>query len=195
MCFLVGDVTGKGVPAALFMALAKSLGRSLLTRPDLDLPAAVGRINAELSQDNRQDMALTLLVGILRLADGHIDVVCAGHENPLIAGRDGAVREVALRGGPPLCVDAWFPYGLETIQLEPGETLLCFSDGLTEAQAPNEALWPRDEMLAAVGEAAKAPTVGAMVDQVAAAVRAFEAGSEPSDDLTILAVRRPAAAP
>ncbi len=110
LCFLVGDVTGKGVPAALFMALAKSLARSLLTRPDHDLTTAVARINAELSQDNRQDMALTLLVGVLRLADGHVDLVCAGHENPLVARADGEVRELALRGGPPLCVDPWFAY-------------------------------------------------------------------------------------
>ncbi|HWA62311.1 MAG TPA: CHASE2 domain-containing protein [Caulobacteraceae bacterium] len=190
LCFLVGDVTGKGVPAALFMALAKSLARSLIARAGGDLEQAVARINAELSQDNRQDMALTLLVGVLREADGHIDLICAGHENPLIASPDGEVRELALRGGPPLCIDADFPYAVETCRLAPGETLLAFSDGLTEAQNPHGGLWPRDELLDAVGAAAKAPTAAAMVDQVAAAVRAFEAGGEPSDDLTILAVRR-----
>ena len=192
LCFLVGDVTGKGVPAALFMALAKSLARSLLTRPELDLPAAVAAINAELSQDNRQDMALTLLVGVLRIADGHIDLCCAGHENPLVTGPNGQVRDVALRGGPPLCVDPWFPYSVEPCQLAPGETLLAFSDGLTEAQAPDGKLLPREELLAIVARAALAPTAAAMVDEVVAAARAFEAGSEPSDDLTILAVRRPA---
>jgi serine phosphatase RsbU (regulator of sigma subunit) len=193
LCFLVGDVTGKGVPAALFMALAKSLARSLLTRPDLDLSAAVARINVELSQDNRQDMALTLLVGILRTADGHIDLVCAGHENPLFAGADGAVRELALRGGPPLCVDPWFVYSVETCRLLPGETLLVFSDGLTEAQDPGGQLLPRAELLASVGRAATAASAAAMVDDLVAGVRAFEAGAEPSDDLTILAVRLPGA--
>ena len=188
LCFLVGDVTGKGVPAALFMALAKSLARSLLTR-EPDLVTAVAQINAELLRDDRQDMALTLLVGILRPADGHIDLICAGHENPLIAGADGQVRELALRGGPPLCVDASFPYAVETYVLEFGETLLVFSDGLTEAQTADGTLWPRPALLAAVGQAGKAPTSAAMVDQAVAAVRAFEAGAEPSDDLTILAVR------
>ena len=190
VCFLVGDVTGKGVPAALFMALSKSLARSLLARDEgHDLASAVARINAELSQDNRQDMALTLLVGVLRPNDGGVDLVCAGHENPLIARRDGDVRELELRGGPPLCVDPMFPYAVERCQLSPGETLLAFSDGLTEAQARDGALWPRDARLAAVGRAAAAPTAAAMVDALAAAVRAFEAGAEPSDDLTILAVR------
>jgi serine phosphatase RsbU (regulator of sigma subunit)/CHASE2 domain-containing sensor protein len=191
LCFLVGDVTGKGVPAALFMALAKSLGRSLLTRQDRDIAAAVAQINAELSQDNRQDMALTLLVGVLDTADGRLDLCCAGHENPLVVGPDRNVRELQLLGGPPLCVDPTFPYAAETHRLGPGETLLAFTDGLTEAQAPDGRLWPRDALLAAVAHAAGAPTARAMVDQLAAAVRTFEAGADPSDDLTILAVRRP----
>lgn len=188
LCFLVGDVTGKGVPAALFMALSKSLAHSLLARAG-DLAAAVAQINAELSQDNRQDLALTLLVGVLRCDDGHVDLVCAGHENPLIANRNGEVRELGLRGGPPLCVDATYPYEIETCRLSSGETLLAFSDGLTEAQDGSGALWPRDDLLAAVGRAAGAASLSAVVDQVVTAVRAFEAGAEPSDDLTLLAVR------
>ena len=88
-------------------------------------------------------MALTLLVGVLRPADGHIDLICAGHENPLLASADGQVRELALRGGPPLCVDASFPYAVESMVLRPGETLLAFSDGLTEAQTAEGRLWPR----------------------------------------------------
>jgi adenylate cyclase len=189
LCFLVGDVTGKGVPAALFMALAKSLARSLLMRAGHDLAAAIARINAELSQDNRQDLALTLLVGVLRPADGHIDLVCAGHENPLVAQADGQVRELQLLGGPPLCVDPSFPYPVESFRLLPGDTLLAFTDGLTEAQAPDGRLWPRPDLLDAVGRAGAAPSASTMVDEVAAAVRMFEAGAEPSDDLTILAVR------
>ena len=189
LCFMVGDVTGKGVPAALFMALGKSLARSLLTRPGGDLTATVAQFNAELSRDNRQDMALTLLVGVLTPADGHVALICAGHENPLVANADGHVRELALRGGPPLCVDPEFPYAVESLILAPGETLLVFSDGLTEAQDPDGRLWPRDELFAAVGRAAREPGAAAMLDQLVASVRAFEAGADPSDDLTVLAVR------
>ena len=189
LCFLIGDVTGKGVPAALFMALAKSLARSLLSRPDLDLGAAVAAINVELSRDNREDMALTLLVGVLATDDGSLDLCCAGHENPFIASADGQVRDVELRGGPPLCVDESFPYAAEGHRLAAGETLIAFTDGLTEAQAPDGQLLSRAELLQAVGHAARAPTAAAAVDAIAAAVRAFEAGAEPSDDLTLLAVR------
>jgi adenylate cyclase len=189
LCFLVGDVTGKGVPAALFMALSKSLARSLLTRPDLDLGAAVAAINLELSRDNREDMALTLLVGILATPDGDIELCCAGHENPFIAGPDGAVREIGLRGGPPLCVDPDFPYAVERHRIAAGETLIAFTDGLTEAQSPDGELLSRAELIKDVSQATSEPTAAAAVDAIVAAVRAFEAGSEPSDDLTVLAVR------
>ena len=190
VCFLVGDVTGKGVPASLFMALAKALSRSLLMRPNTSLQAAVCEINAELSRDNRQAMAVSLLVGVLHPDDGTLHLCSAGHENPLVVGADGEVREIRLDGGPPLCVDETFPYPDETHRLEAGQTLFFFTDGLTEAQSPDERLLEHGEMLAAVAEAARAATLTEAIDSLVAKVRAFEAGSEPSDDLTVLAVRR-----
>jgi adenylate cyclase len=189
VCFLVGDVTGKGVPASLFMALAKALSRSLLARPNTSLEAAVREINAELSRDNRQSMAVSLLVGVLHPADGRLDLCCAGHENPLVVGVDGAVRELALEGGPPLCVDETYPYPQEVHRLAPGEVLVAFTDGLTEAQDPAETLFSRRQVFDALSAASKAPTLSGFVDSVVAQVRAFEAGGEPSDDLTMMALR------
>ena len=190
VCFLVGDVTGKGVPASLFMALSKALSRSLLMRPNTSLEAAVGEINAELSRDNRQAMAVSLLVGVLHPNDGRLDLCCAGHENPLIVSPDGGVRELRLDGGPPLCVDETFPYPAEVHRLEPGETLVAFTDGLTEAQDPDGALFKREQVFDALARASRAPTLAGFVDEVVADVRAFEAGGEPSDDLTVMAIRR-----
>ena len=187
-CFLVGDVTGKGVPASLFMALAKALSRSLLVRPQTSLEAAVAGINAELSRDNGQAMAVSLLVGVLHL-DGRLDLCSAGHENPLIATPTGEVREIRLRGGPPLCVVDDFPYVVESHHLAPGEILVAFTDGLTEAQAPDGTLFSRDQALAAISRGSQAATVSEMLDRIVTAVRTFEAGSEPSDDLTVLALR------
>jgi CHASE2 domain-containing sensor protein len=189
VCFLVGDVTGKGVPASLFMALSKALSRSLLMRPNTSLEAAVGEINAELSRDNRQAMAVSLLVGVLHPGDGRLDLCCAGHENPLVVDASGAVRELKLDGGPPLCVDEVFPYPTETHRLAPGETLIAFTDGLSEAQAPDGALFRREQVLAALSQASQAPTLSGLVDRLVDQVRAFEAGGEPSDDLTVMAVR------
>jgi serine phosphatase RsbU (regulator of sigma subunit) len=189
LCFLIGDVTGKGVPASLFMALAKALGRSYLMRPDIGLDAAMAGINAELARDNTEVMAVSLLVGVLHLADGRVELCCAGHENPVVVAPDGAARELKLDGGLPLGVDETLPYPVERYDLALGETLVIFTDGLTEAQSPEGALLGHAEAMAALGAGARAP-LPEMIDQAIARVRAFEAGGEPSDDLTLLAVRR-----
>ncbi|MBK1990984.1 serine/threonine-protein phosphatase, partial [Sphaerospermopsis aphanizomenoides BCCUSP55] len=188
VCFLVGDVTGKGVPASLFMALSKALSRSLLMRPNTPLDAAICEINAELSRDNRQAMAVSVLVGVLQPWDGRLDLVCAGHDNPVIVNAQGIAREVELDGGPPLCVAETFPYPVETHRLAPGEVLCCFTDGLTEAQTPDGELFGRARAEAAMAAAARVGSISQAVDSLVAQVRAFEAGGEPSDDLTILAV-------
>jgi serine phosphatase RsbU (regulator of sigma subunit) len=191
LCFLVGDVTGKGVPASLFMALSKALSRSLLMRPQMALDRALDGINAELSRDNGQMMAVSLLVGVLDLADGTLELCNAGHENPLVADPAGGVRELRLEGGPALCVADGFPYPVERHRLEPGETLIAYTDGVTEAQAPSGALFGRDRAMQVLSAQARRP-LAELIDALVTAVRAFEAGEDASDDLTVLAVRRPA---
>ena len=191
LCFLVGDVTGKGVPASLFMALSKALSRSLLMRPKMALDEALDGINAELSRDNGQAMAVSLLVGVLDLADGSLELCNAGHENPLVVDAAGGVRELRLEGGPALCVAEGFPYPVERHRLEPGETLVAYTDGVTEAQDPAGELFDREGAMQVLSAQAKRP-LAEMIDALVAAVRAFEAGEDASDDLTVLAVRRPA---
>ncbi|MDB5425856.1 MAG: hypothetical protein JWQ29_3272 [Phenylobacterium sp.] len=188
LCFLVGDVTGKGVPASLFMALSKALSRSILARPGIDLAEAVDDINAELSRDNGQMMAVSVLVGVLDLTDGRLDLCCAGHENPLIVAADGTVRELRLDGGPALCAAEGFPYPVETHHLAPGETLVVYTDGVTEAQDPAGELFEREGAMSELARSVGRP-LPEVVDSLVAAVRAFEAGDEPSDDLTVLALR------
>ena len=189
LCFLVGDVTGKGVPAALFMALSKAFSRSLLMRPRVGLGAAVAGINAELSRDNGQMMAVSLLVGVLDVTDGRLDLCCAGHENPLIVAAGGSVRELRLDGGPALCVADDFPFPVETHRLQPGETLIAYTDGVTEARNPAGVLFERAGAMAVLG-GAQARSLSDVIDALVSAVRTFEAGEDASDDLTVLALRR-----
>jgi adenylate cyclase len=189
LCFLVGDVTGKGVPAALFMALSKALSRSLLMRPQVGLRAAVEGINAELSRDNGRMMAVSLLVGVLDVTDGRLDLCCAGHENPLIVAADGTVRELRLEGGPALCVADDFAFPVERHRLAPGETLIAYTDGVTEARNPAGELFGRDGAILVLA-AGQARPLSDLIDDLVAAVRGFEAGEDASDDLTVLGLRR-----
>lgn len=201
LCFLVGDVTGKGVPAALFMALSKALAHSTLLgvadaldddedEPGLDLGGAVSAIGAELSRNNSEAMAISLLVGLLDLRNGRLQLVNAGHDDPVLILPDGAAADLRLEGGPPLCAAEDYDYPVETRALPPGAALVAVTDGVTEAQGPHGDLFGRERLKAALARHAAAPALSDVVDGLVAAVRAFEVTGEPSDDLAVLAIRR-----
>ena len=185
--FVVGDVTGKGVPAALFMALSKSLAKSNLARPTEDLGSAVAELNRDLMDEADEEMGLTLIVGVLDCRTGEVDLVNAGHENPLHMHKGGAIEDVPLRGGPPLCVID-FPYAVETIKLAPGDTLVVITDGATEAANEHNELFGVEGVLAAL-ESVRGESAGHRVKHLANEVRFFEGATDTSDDLTILALR------
>ena len=185
--FVVGDVTGKGVPAALFMALSKSLAKSSLARPTDDLGTAVAELNRDLMDEADEEMGLTLMVGVLDCTTGAIDLVNAGHENPLLVHKGGAIENVDLRGGPPLCVID-FPYQVETIRLAPGDTLVVITDGATEAANAQDDLFGIEGVVAAL-ENVRGQSAPHRVSHLARQVRRFEGDTDPSDDLTIFALR------
>lgn len=187
LLFVVGDVTGKGVPAALFMALSKSLSKSNLVRPTSDLGMAVSALNRDLMDEADEEMGLTLMVGVLDCTTGRVRMINAGHENPLLVRRGGAVESVELRGGPPLCV-LDFPYPVEELTLAPGDTLVVITDGATEAANADDALFGLEGVIAAL-EAVRGESATNRVQHLAREVRLFEGITDPSDDLTIFAVR------
>ncbi len=183
--FLLGDVTGKGVPAALFMALAKALARGALLRAGGDPAAALVALEAEL-RDNGEETQLTLVAGVLDLASGAARFCNAGHENPLRIGADGLVEELRLDGGPPLCAVDGFPYPVEPVTLRPGDGIVLLSDGAGEARDAAGRLFGAAAVRAAL---AGGGAPDALAARLVAAVRAHEAGAEPGDDLTCLALR------
>ncbi|WP_016747838.1 PP2C family protein-serine/threonine phosphatase, partial [Rhizorhabdus wittichii] len=185
IAFLVGDVTGKGVPAALFMALSKALAKSVVLRGVPSLADAAAILNEELMRDNSEAMNVTMLVGILDLSSGELVLMSAGHEDPLHIRGDGAIAIHKLDGGPPFCI-VDFPYPDEPMTLAPGEALVLISDGVSEAQNGDGALFGHDRLLAALQGRTNA---SAMVEAMRDAVRAFEDGTDPTDDLTVMAVR------
>ncbi len=192
--FMVGDVTGKGVPAALFMALSKALARSAIERNLDDLGAAVATLSAELSRDNSEDMFVTLLIGTVDPANGALALVNAGHENPLLCHAGGTVEELAMSGGPPVCVADDFPYETERFALGPGDGLVVVTDGVTEAQDAAGGFLDRAGAVAVLAALPRGWRADEATVALMHAVRSFEDGTEPSDDLTVLALRRPAGA-
>ena len=189
VCFLVGDVTGKGVPAALFMALSKALTKSVLLRDGHDLAAAVTRLNDEIARDNREDMFVTMIFGLLDTASGALALCNAGHENPWLVRANGSVTHLSPDGGPPLSVAPGFPFEVETIQLAAGDAVVFVSDGITEAQSPMHDFFGTERLAAVLVRLASTPEISATSDALLKEVRLFENGAEATDDLTVLAFR------
>ena len=192
LLFVVGDVTGKGVPAALYMALSKALSKSVLSRSvgddmKADLGEAVAALNRDLMAEADDEMGVTMLVGVLDCATGEVAFVNAGHENPLVVRADGTVETLALLGGPPFCV-VDFPYPEERARLGPADTLVLITDGATEAQDASQALLGLEGVIAALRGEGEMPAVERATD-LADRIRGFEGDTEPSDDLTILVIR------
>jgi len=184
--FAIGDVTGKGVPAALFMAMSKALLSSALCREQGDLRRAANEINQDLMRNNEEVMSVTMIVGQIDVATGAISLACAGHEDPYVLGVDGSVRRISLDGGPPFST-VEFDYPVESLILAKGETLVLVTDGITEAQDPAGTLYGRDHILAKLGEDKRGPTT--ICEAVRDDVRRFEGLDDPTDDLTIMAIR------
>ena len=192
LLFVVGDVTGKGVPAALYMALSKALSKSVLSRSVADAQAsdlgiAVSALNRELMAEADDEMGVTMLIGVLDCTTGEVAFVNAGHENPLVVRADGTVETLPLRGGPPFCV-VDFPYPEERAQLAPADTLVLITDGATEAQDASQALLGLEGVIAALRGEGEMPAIERATD-LADRIRGFEGDTEPSDDLTILVIR------
>ncbi len=186
LCFAVGDVSDKGVPAALFMArtitLLKTAGRDAADPADL-----LRRVNAELFPENDECMFVTLLLGLLDLASGELRFASAGHEPPLRLS-PGGIEELSLPAGPALGLQADVELPVNRITLAPGETLLLYTDGVTEAVNATGEQFSRDRLRQAA--AGDFPTAQACVQAVCEQVQAFVAGAPPADDITVFALRR-----
>jgi serine phosphatase RsbU (regulator of sigma subunit) len=188
----VGDVSGKGVGAALFMAVSKALTKSAGLRGIVDLGELLEAINIELSRDNPQDLFVTLMVVVLDLDTGRLEYCNAGHEPLLVLRRDGGVEAHDAGGGPPLCVFEYARYASASLVLAPGDGLALVSDGLTEAASPQGELFGRERLqalFAAEWEGPETTPVDAAGAGVLHGVAAFEAGTDPDDDQTLLLLR------
>ena len=184
--FVIGDVTGKGVPAALYMAMSKALTSFILNRESADLRGAIGSVNDELLRSGGDALSVTMIIGVIDLRDGGVSLVCAGHEDPITLDSSGEVICHRLEGGPPLGIVP-FDYPVETLRLQPGDSLILVTDGVTEAQDSSGALFGRQRLLETIGR--ELPTASATCEALRDAVRKFEDGTEPTDDLTAMVLR------
>jgi serine phosphatase RsbU (regulator of sigma subunit)/CHASE2 domain-containing sensor protein len=188
--FLLGDVSGKGLPGSLFMAVSKSLYKSTALRRGDSVAMMMREANAEISRDNPEALFVTLFAGVLALDSGELEYCNAGHDPPYVLPRGGgAPTRLTAAGGPPLCVLDEFEYETARLSLRPGDTLCLVTDGVTEATSRTGDLYGRPRLEARL--AATALDGGAKVLALAIRddVERFVGGAEPADDLAIMVLR------
>jgi serine phosphatase RsbU (regulator of sigma subunit) len=188
--FLLGDVSGKGLPGSLFMAVSKSLYKSTALRRGGAVATMMQEANGEISRDNPEALFVTVFAGVLDVDTGVLEYCNAGHDRPyVVPAGGGRWSQLAEGGGPPLCVLDGFEYEAAVHRLRPGDTLCLITDGVTEARNAAGELFGRERLearLTLIDVDASATTLATALRED---VERFVAGSEPADDLAILIVR------
>jgi serine phosphatase RsbU (regulator of sigma subunit) len=193
---VVADVCDKGVGAALFMALFRSLIRAFAERAFEGLAASdAERLLSTVIATNdyiarthgSANMFATLFFGALDPAGGSLSWINAGHEAPIVLTDSSVVARLAPTG-PALGMMPRMTFEVRESRLEPGQTLLAFTDGVTDARDVSGALYSEKRLLELVEKGA--PTAAALLERIEQAVSEHSAGAERSDDITMLAVRR-----
>jgi sigma-B regulation protein RsbU (phosphoserine phosphatase) len=183
--FTLGDVAGKGPPAALMSALMQ--GMFTAQAQFADGPAsAVTHMNRALCRRGLESRFVTLMFGIMQ-ANGSLVYCNAGHNPPFIMGKNGKVRRLE-EGGPVVGLLEFAPYSQETVQLDAGDTIVIFSDGVSEAlNAAGEEFGDDRLEKCAAGALDQASSV--LVERIVASVREFTRGAAQSDDITVMVIR------
>ncbi|HZR34692.1 MAG TPA: CHASE2 domain-containing protein [Nevskia sp.] len=187
---VVGDVSGKGLPASLFMALSKALTKGAALRSGADPGRTLREAGAAISEENPELLFVTVLAAVLDLGSGRLDWCSAGHEPPwLLPASAAAPRRLPAAGGPPLCVIDGFDYRSQSLQLQPGDALCLLTDGLGDAQNRAGEFYGQARIGAAIGRFRNGESAPYIVESLLADSLAFSEGAEQADDITILALR------
>ena len=190
--FLIGDVSGKGLSASLFMAVGKALYKSITLRsPQSTVSELMRAANDEVSRDNPEMFFVTAFAGTLHLDSGELEYCNAGHDDPYALGPEtGRFVRLTEGAGPPLCAVAGFAYRSASRHIQRGELLCLVTDGVFDARNAEGDRYGSERLQAVLAGVVRGETTArALVDAVGADVRTFAQGAESADDLTVLALR------
>jgi sigma-B regulation protein RsbU (phosphoserine phosphatase) len=186
--FCIGDVSGKGVPASLLMAVTRSVFRTVSVheaQPD----RIVTIMNKTIADMNKNEMFVTLFVGVLDLSTGRLHYCNAGHDAPLLIG--AGVGELPCESNIPVGFIPDWQYILQEAQIFSGTTILLFTDGLTEAMDGNHTLFSLERVSEVAQQALsrQQQEPRQLIEQMTNAVHHFVGDAEQSDDLTMMAIQ------
>ena len=187
LALLIADVSGKGVPAALFMMVSKIVLKHNLQH-GLSPAEALNRANDELAEHNVHDMFVTCICGILNIKTGKLVYANAGHEKPFIKHKDGEFRTADVKSGFVLAGMPGYKYQNFEAQLQPGDTIFTYTDGIPEATNEKDEEFGMERLQKVLNEA-KDDSVRLMCRKVRMAVKEFSGKAPQFDDITMLSFK------
>ena len=182
-CFVIGDVSGKGVPASLFMAVTKTLFKATALK-DTPPEVVLERVNAELSAGNEKAMFVTAFFAILNTRTGVVEFSNGGHNLPVIIRKDGSVQYLPRTGGMVVGAMEGMKFEHGTLTLAPGDRFFLYTDGVTEAMDQNKILFSDERLLRELRLLAGLP-VKEVLNRLLAMLEDYSKG-EQSDDITMM---------
>lgn len=190
LCFLIADVSGKGVPAALFMTMAKTHIKNFAT-VGLPLAEVAVRANNQLCYKNESGMFVTAFICVLDVGSGEVQFVNAGHNCPFVQKQDGVFEMFRTKANLVFGLMEDVPYREQTLTLNPGDSIYLYTDGVTEALNPEQELFGDDRLYEILNRhRAQAGEPETFVQAIYREVQAFADGEPQADDITMLYVTR-----
>lgn len=185
--FVIGDVSGKGVPASLFMAVSITLLKAK-AKKGMQTDNILYKVNNELCTNNETAMFVTAFCGIINIRTGEIVYSNGGHNPPYIRRASGDVEPLPCHSGIPLGVMEDFTFDREVVSLKPGDTLVLYTDGVTEAINRQEEFFTDGCLEDFLRNTGNIHSARDLVQSISGAVHAFAAGAVQSDDIALLAI-------
>ena len=185
IAIVIADVSGKGVPAAMFMMRAKATINDGLSSDAKPLNEIVADVNGQLASGNEANMFVTSWIGVVDVETGELEYVNCGHLPPVLRSHTGALRTLDETSGPALAAIEGVPYSSEKFKLSPGDTLYLYTDGVTESRSKTD-MFGDARMMSAIEKSG--PTARDVCDSVTEAVDSFSSGTPQADDITMLAL-------
>ncbi len=187
LAFFIGDVAGKGMPAAIYMAVCRTMLKAIGSEV-ADPAECIEKVNNMLIPESDISTFVTVFYGMLNVKTGEFSYCNGGHNLPYIQSKDGEVKELENVGGLLMGKFEGVPYDKKTVQLEPGDTILTFTDGITEAEDESNSFYDEERVISYLKKHPK-KEISTLVKGLFLDVMKFTGAAEQSDDITVLAVR------
>ena len=182
----IADVSGKGIAASLFMSITKVLTKSIAMRAGRDTEPLLTQANIEISRDNPESLFVTAFAAVLDVESGELRYWNAGHEAPLVYDGKRVQQLDRSESGPPLCVLDSYRYPEQRYVLEPGTTMVLFTDGVSEAEDAHKTPYGRERLIRCLAALPKDTAAADTLAALRADVNRFVGGAPASDDLTLV---------